>query len=188
MKPSRLFVAIDPAPGVRAHIEDALARVRPIAPSARWVGAASLHVTLAFLGDTPDERIPELEAAIAAAVGPHDPFDLCFRGAGVFGGRCPHVLWAGVAGDATAVASLQRDVAAAVTSLGWVLEDRPYSPHVTLARSRERRGDLRLAACEAALAGEDFGVTRVDAAVLYRSDLTPAGPRYVRLAVLPLSA
>ena len=187
MKSLRLFVAVNPAPHVRGRLKESLARVRRLAPSARWVDVGSMHVTLVFLGHTPDEMVAELETTLGKAARLRSPFDLQVRGAGVFGGSSPHVLWTAVAGDVDALTAVQRDLVTAITPLGWTPEDRPYSPHLTLARSRERRGDRALAACADALAGEDFGLTRVDAAVLYRSDLTHTGPRYTQIAVFPFS-
>jgi 2'-5' RNA ligase len=98
------------------------------------------------------------------------------------------VLWAGIGGAVAALSAVQADVAAALAALGFPPEERAFTAHLTLARARakEPRGDTALAACAAALAGRDFGVTRITAAVLYRSDLSPRGPAYTPLATLPL--
>ncbi len=173
---------------MRGRLKDGLARVRRLAPSAKWVDIGSMHVTLVFLGDTPDEMLTELQTVLGAAARLHAPFELRVQGTGVFGGRSPHVLWTGVGGDVEAITAVQRDLVEAITPLGWTPEDRPYSPHLTLARARDRRGDRALAACADTLAGEDFGVTRVDGAILYRSDLTHLGPRYTQIALFPFCA
>lgn len=184
----RLFVAVDPAPEVRDRLRDAIARMRPSAPSAKWVDAGSLHVTLAFLGDVEEARVAEHSAAIAAVASRHAPIDLSFRGAGGFGGKKPRVLWVGVEGGVASLAEAQRDLSAALVPLGFTSENRPFTAHLTLARARDPRGDAGLAACAEALAGEDFGATRVTEILLYRSDLSSKGAKYTALSSAPLSA
>jgi 2'-5' RNA ligase len=180
----RLFVAVDPAPAVRDRLADAIARVRPLAPRARWVDAAALHVTLAFLGDTPEDQVAALSAAIGAAARQHAPMDVRFAAAGTFGGKRPRILWVGVAGEVDALVAAGRDLGVALGPWGYVPE-RDLTPHLTLARAGDRSGDPALHAAAAALAGDDFGATRLEAMVLYRSELSPKGARYTAVATLP---
>jgi 2'-5' RNA ligase len=186
MSAQRLFVAIDPAPPVREAIARALGRLRALAPRARWVDAGSLHVTLAFLGDVDEERVPAFAEATRAAARRHPPVELRFAGGGVFGGRRPRVLWGGVTGDLEALARAQRDLVEALAPLGYAGDEHAFSPHLTLARARDPRGDPAFEACVEALEAEDFGLSRVEALVLYRSGLGPTGPRYTPIATGPL--
>jgi 2'-5' RNA ligase len=183
----RLFVAVDPSPEVRARLRDALARVKRLAPSAKWVDPVLLHVTLSFLGHTEPDKVPSISAALAAVAARHAPVDLSFSGAGSFGGKRPRVLWIGIGGGVGALVRLQQEIAAALAELGFPAEERPYSAHLTLARAREARGDPALAACAAALSTESFGDTRVGEVLLYRSDLSPQGPTYTAIATHPLA-
>jgi 2'-5' RNA ligase len=175
----RLFVAVDPAPQIIARIDHVIeAKLRPRAPAARWISSAGLHLTLAFLGEMSDGLVPDLAAVLTRAASAHAPFSLRFQGGGGFGSaRRPRVLWAGVLGDVAALAALQRDVTAALVPLGHRPEERPFSPHLTLARSRVPRGDPALAACAQALE-EDFGEATIAALRLYQSELGPRGARY----------
>jgi RNA 2',3'-cyclic 3'-phosphodiesterase len=184
MSTARLFVAVDPAPNVVDHLRAATARVRSLAPDARWVDLAGLHLTLSFLGDTEAERVPQLTAVLAAVALRHPPTDLQFGGAGTFGSRAPRVLWAGVTGDVAALVATQVDLAAALEPLGYVPEARAFTPHLTLARSREPRGEPGLATAAAALASADFGPTRAAALVLYRSERSV----YTPIATFPFGA
>lgn len=183
---ARLFVAVDPAGAVLERLGAALAAARRLAPKAKWVAPGSFHVTLAFLGDLPIAQVPDLAAAVGAAALLHAPIDLRVAGAGTFGGRRPRVLWAGVTGDLEPLAALERDVAAALVPFGYVRDSRPFTAHLTLARARDARGDPAFVPCAAALAGEDFGATRVAQVILYRSDLSPKGAAYTPLAALPM--
>jgi 2'-5' RNA ligase len=181
---ARLFVAVDPAPSVVDRLRARIDRVRPLAPSARWVDLASLHVTLAFLGDTEAGRIPPVSAAVAAVALRHAPFELRFGGAGTFGSKGPRVLWGGLTGDVAPLVAVQRDLAAALETLGYTPEERAFTPHLTLARTRETRPEPGLSAAATALAGDDFGPTRVEAMVLYRSERAV----YTPIATFPLGA
>jgi RNA 2',3'-cyclic 3'-phosphodiesterase len=175
----RLFIAVDPSPEVTARIERAIARLRLRSPSARWVTAASLHITLAFLGEIDAEKAPSYGAALARIAARHAPFPLRFQGGGSFGSKQrPRILWAGVEGDRDGLAALQRDVVAEIVPLGYTPEPRGFSPHLTVARARDPSGDPTLAAAAAALGDEDFGEAAIAALVLYRSDLAREGARY----------
>lgn len=180
----RLFVAVDPAEVVRDRVRAAMERVRPLSPRARWVDPAGLHVTLAFLGDTEEARVPEIVRALSEAASGHGPIDLAFAGAGTFGGRRPRVLWAGVGGAVPALAAVNASVARALAPFGYAPDHDSFTPHLTLARAGDRGGDPGLGACAAAMEGEVFGEARIEGLVLYQSDRGPRGARYTALSTL----
>lgn len=173
----RLFVALDVPPAVRA----ALAALRVEMPGARWTPPGRLHVTLRFLGDTPDERLPALSAALREIEAP--PLALRLDGLTAFPSRrAPRVLVVRLAPD-DALADLQRRVEAAAQALGFEPEARPFRPHVTLARlkradARAVLAYLRTHDASAAFAAEAFH--------LYASTLTPSGAVHERVASIPL--
>jgi RNA 2',3'-cyclic 3'-phosphodiesterase len=97
---------------------------------ARWVKTAQLHITLQFLGDHESDA----EAIAAARSLAHAPFRIALSGIGDFG----HVYWLGVAHGEPLIA-LANDLGAALRARGFVLDDRPYHPHLTLARVRRAK-------------------------------------------------
>lgn len=176
----RLFVALD-LPG---RVKDALARVidelRPLAPKAKWVPRENLHLTLAFLGETPEERLAEISGAIAGAVSELVDFRTHLEGAGVFPSpRRARVLWVGLADAAGGIAALADAVSAALEPLGFSRESRPFVAHLTLARLRE---PAPLAVPGLELDSTPFQVERV---TLFRSHLARPAPRYSALATFP---
>lgn len=184
----RLFIAVDPDAATRERLEQTITSLRAQAPSAKWVNPAGLHLTLVFLGEVDDARVPEITGALAAVAARHRRLSLAFRGGGGFGsGRRPRVLWVGVEGDVAPLAALQSDLAGALEPLGFPREARAYSPHLTVARAREPRGDAALAACVEGL-NVDFGTTTIASFVLYQSVLGPGGSKYTVMAALPLAA
>ena len=175
----RLFIAL----GLPNAVRDALTALREDLDGARWTPPDHLHCTLRFLGDTPEERIPYLEAALGGIAAP--PLALRLDGLTAFPSpRAPRVLVARLAPD-DALADLQRRIEAAVRDLGFAPEDRPFRPHVTLARLK--RPGTR--AVPAYLRSHDAGAPfAADAFHLYASTLTPAGAVHERLASFSLGA
>jgi RNA 2',3'-cyclic 3'-phosphodiesterase len=175
----RLFIAVTPAPEPLVRTEERMRALRELAPNAKWVRPEGLHLTLAFLGATDEERVPDVMAAMDEAASRHPPLNLSLEGGGGFGSpRAPRVLWVGVGGDAPRLMALQADLARALKARGFGLEERGFHAHLTLARSREPRGDRALAGCVQALQGFDAGRGEVPALELFQSTLTPAGSHY----------
>jgi 2'-5' RNA ligase len=184
----RLFVAVDPGPAMQRRIGKAIARVCARAPNAKWVKAENLHVTLAFLGYQDEDRTSALAEALREPASRHRPLVVSARGAGGFGSsHRPRVLWTDLTGDVDALGKLQGDVERALVPLGYEPEARPFRPHLTLARARDKGGDPALVGCIEALAAADFGEARIDELILFRSDLSRAGAQYSALARIPLS-
>ncbi|WP_373046429.1 RNA 2',3'-cyclic phosphodiesterase [Vulgatibacter sp.] len=183
----RLFVAVDPSQAVADGLARLIEQGRKLAPDAKWVRPENTHLTLAFLGNVEGELAPAIAGALRTVAPAHRPIELRARGVGSFGGqRRPRVLWVGLEGESEALASLQRDVEAALVPLGHRPEERAFHPHLTLARSREGRGDPALGACLEGLKEADLGAFTVGELVLYQSHLSPHGATYTALARLPL--
>jgi 2'-5' RNA ligase len=179
----RLFIAFDPGEEILGRIEEARARVRGRAARAKWVRAEGMHVTLVFLGEVPDAgEVVERARAVASR---HAPMTLRFEGAGCFGGRKARVLWVGVGGEVEALCAVQKELSTALADLGQGPEDRAYSPHLTLARAGEARGEPGFAEIAKELGGELFGEIVLREIVVYRSELSREGAKYTAVARLP---
>jgi 2'-5' RNA ligase len=138
-----------------------------------------MHLTLTFLGEVADARVPTVIEATARPVA-LPPFTIALGGLGVFPPeRAPRVLWLGLAEGARPAIDLERELRARYLDLGVDIEPRPYHPHLTLARWRDSRpSDRRLPDASAAV------IARVDVheAVLYHSRPGSEGPTYTALA------
>jgi 2'-5' RNA ligase len=93
------------------------------------------------------------------------------------------VLWAGVRGNTAALEALQAEVAAVLEPLGFPRDKRLYTAHLTLARSKDPRGDAAFPECQRALQGAHWGEARVEHLILFESK---AG-RYLPRLELPLA-
>jgi len=129
---ARLFFALWPDAETGAALADLAQRLAQDS-GGRPVPAGKIHLTLAFLGEVAPERLPAvLEAATIRARGFEGAFDQIgsFRRAGV--------AWAGMANPPRALLGLERKLASRLREAGFALEEREFTPHVTLARRAGR--------------------------------------------------
>jgi RNA 2',3'-cyclic 3'-phosphodiesterase len=193
----RIFIGIDLDPEVRARIARFIEGVEGFAPDARWVRPETLHVTLKFIG----EQTPEQVTAITECLRQIEAgaFKIRSAGYGFFPtAKAPRVFWIGIQAGPQ-LADLAKRVDTAVAELGVPREDRPYSPHLTLARAGGRSGSPKwrkgdgpnamFAALDKRLSamGElDFGTMAASEFILYQSHLSPGGSKYTKLQCFPL--
>jgi 2'-5' RNA ligase len=193
----RLFIAIDIDDAIRARLSQFIASVRGVAPLARWQSPESFHITLKFLGETPDDRAARVRELLAQVH--HPPVTIRFAGTGFFPTqRSARVFWAGVEGG-DALAALAETIDEAVAQAGFEREQRAFHPHLTVARAgartsgdphrqaQERASPLRRLAEHLPSASHDFGTMTAHEFFLYQSKLGPKGAQYTKIARFPLA-
>jgi RNA 2',3'-cyclic 3'-phosphodiesterase len=177
----RLFTAIDIPSEIKARLQAFVHRLQPAARLA-WSPLENLHVTTKFIGEWPEPRLGELEAALASVPSP-SPIEIAIRGVGWFPNpHNPRVFFAGIE-SGQELRTLARDTERALAPLGVPIEDREFHPHLTLARRRDPVPLEALRQVLATAASDDFGVFRAASFFLYLS----AGGRYTRLQEFPLT-
>jgi 2'-5' RNA ligase len=179
----RLFFAVDvPRPHLE-WAERAAAPLRERWPEARWTPLENQHVTLKFIGWSSEDALNDICSVGREVAGRHQPSSLHLGGLGSFPStRRVRVLWVGLDDPAGLLADLAMDLDRALAPLGFEPEDRDFRPHLTLARFKSpQRLEEGLPAV-----GAQPGDFPVEAIVLYRSHLSPKGPRYESLAHFPL--
>ncbi len=138
MSALRLFAAVLPPADVVDELGLAVARLKGLAGAdrLRWTEPPGWHFTLAFYGEVDEAIVPDLTERLARAAHRSEPFPLAVAGGGHFGhGR---TLWAGAEGDLRTLRLLADRAEAAGRRAGLDLgQHRRYTPHLTVARSRE---------------------------------------------------
>jgi RNA 2',3'-cyclic 3'-phosphodiesterase len=199
----RLFIAIYPPVEAIAHLTTRLASSRLAAASAagtnvRLVDPTTAHLTLAFLGEVDPTRLAELRQVLSRAVtaahggaaaeaptGCDGPPVLRLGGGGRFGWGRNTVLWVDVHGDVTRLGALAGAVRNALTAAGFSGDEKPFRPHLTIARPGDRLPHADIEADLAALDDHLGPPWPVEELVLMRSQPGPPS-RHHRLAAWPL--
>jgi len=179
----RAFVAVALDAVAREGVARVIAALRQGAGggAVRWVPPENLHVTLCFLGDTSMAKLGLLVAELRPAAAALQPFSMLLGGVAVFPSpRRPRVLSC-EAGPAPALGQLAEAVVEAASRIGFPRETRPFRPHLTLGRFREReRSPVTVS-----VTGVNHAVA-VDEIVLYRSELRSSGAVHTPLERIAL--
>jgi RNA 2',3'-cyclic 3'-phosphodiesterase len=185
----RLFIAADLDERARAALAGSIGQLRAHVESAgvshphavKWVDARQLHLTLHFLGEIDDRRLPAIVGALGDPL-PMAPVDVALGGWGVFPPRgAPRVIWAGVTAGTAGLSTAHRLLRDRLQALGLRLEPRPLSPHLTVGRVKDPVGSA-LTAAVAAAAPPAAVTCRIDHCTMYQSRLSPSGPTYLAQA------
>ena len=180
----RLFIAIELTATVRKKVKDHIDRLRAACPDVRasWALKDNLHLTLKFLGDVPLTRVETLSQAARRAASNASPFELIIEGAGSFPPRDqPRVLWIGIEDPSGKLAELHAGLEEECSEAGFAREQRPFHPHLTIARLRQPQGARQLAARHKEIGFGPETVSVPEIAVI-RSELRSEGSRHTIVA------
>lgn len=187
----RLFFAVTLPPAVAARVAD-LQRALERAASARglrWTKPGQAHFTLKFLGDQPDESVGALSDAARQAAQGAAGFSIALEKLGAFPDAArPRVLWIGVGTGAAEMSSLAGRLDALLADKGFAKDDRPFSPHLTLARIKTRAEGLVAARMIEVGPKDEVARFRASGFALMQSVSTSDGVKYVQLESFDLAA
>lgn len=183
----RSFIAIELPGELAKQLRDFQAGLKsPGVHSAKWVDPGSMHVTLKFLGNVDLKSLAAVRDETDIAVRSSRRFHLVTGRTGFFPDyRRPRVFWLGLEGDIEALVILQKAIDKAMSKLGYAGENRPFTAHLTLARLgqecsiNDRMDFARLV--QARVFKPPYNI-EVNSVALMRSQLTPGGAIYTRLA------
>lgn len=183
----RLFVALEISSTVREHLAEFVNSLRAVSPQTRWVRPENLHVTLKFIGEVPETKLAPIRTALAQ-VRSDRPVTLGFRGIGFFPNeKHPRVLWAGIEALPN-LKTLVEEIEKSTETLGVPREQRPFSPHLTLARFEPPRVPEKLREAIQENAGREFGSLRMHQFHLIESKLKPSGAEYTTVESFSFAA
>lgn len=176
----RLFTALPLDETARYFVADIITRLSGTIEGVRWVPAENLHVTLRFIGECQESKVPALEEWMVKA-SRHLPESIEIGGVGSFPSlRSARVIWVGANDVSDAIQKVYNVLDKGADRCGFGREERKYRPHVTVGRSRKRPVSLAPELVEEfenshiLLEGPDI--------VLYRSDLKSDGAVYTEIA------
>lgn len=185
-KMARLFIAFPISDAIQRKYAALQERGREQLASMRWSRADPLHLTLLFLGETPQSDQRKVEAIIRACAASIPPFMVEISTLGLFPHvRAPRILWVGISEEAPMMA-LQKMLAEQIGALGFPIEKRPFRPHLTLGRIKKGMAAHRLADWMKQEEGIHFGKCCINEVILMESQLGPEGPCYLPRLTTPL--
>jgi len=183
---TRCFIALDIPDQIRSDVGDILDRLKKHNADVKWVRVDNMHLTLKFLGKTPQKVLPKIQEYLFNVVLSYNPFYIRIYATGVFPNRkYPRVIWIGVE-DSDILKRLHVDIENSMDSLGFKKEQRSFKPHLTLGRVRSQKGVLHMVHDLDTFKDKDFGNIHVKKIKLMKSELKPQGAIYSCLYDIPL--
>ena len=191
MEQVRSFIAIELPDELKEGLAQLEAQLKLGKPSSvKWVDPSSIHLTLKFLGNIAVDRISAITQAMEEATQGISPFHLEVTGLGVFPNlKRVQVAWVGIGGEIDKLGQIQQRIESSLAPLGFTAESRPFTPHLTLARLRDRASADERQRFGQLIAGTRFEAVytiKVASINLMRSQLTREGAIYSRLSSVGL--
>ncbi len=183
----RTFIAVELPDELKQEVDKLIIKLKLFGPEVRWVRADNLHFTLRFLGDIDESKVPRLTDSIRKAIEKQKGFRLKLSGLGCFPNmKRPRVVWLGADGDMDFLKEAAHGVESACRECGFGKSDKPFSAHLTIGRIKNPRGlepfIRQLEKTEFVSAEFD-----IDHVTIFKSDLSPRGPKYTPLTEIKLA-
>jgi 2'-5' RNA ligase len=185
----RAFIAITPP----ATLQQTVTEIREVFQRShlpwRWVMSDHIHLTLKFFGNVPAERVTAIAQAMEHASRGQTAFPLRATSLGCFPHASrPRVLWIGLDDPSQALGPLYERLTSACIPLGFPAEDRPFHPHLTLARVQNIGRSNQLSPILNRYQNRFFGEFLVTHVHLYQSRLQRGGSVYTILQSVALQS
>lgn len=175
----RTFIALDIPEKIKERIYSSFAEDRKRISGLKWVNKENLHITLKFLGEVKEEKIPEIVEILEEVSQKFKSFEVTLKEVGGFPNlRTPRVLWVGVKPEEK-FREIFEFIESRLHKRGFEREKRDFHPHITVGRLK-RRGKVELRIKNL---NDNFIIKKL---ILFKSDLKPEGPIYTPLKEVEL--
>ncbi|MFX1248247.1 MAG: RNA 2',3'-cyclic phosphodiesterase [Promethearchaeota archaeon] len=182
----RSFICVEINDNEIVHqIEEILTRIRFSGVCS--VKSSQLHLTLKFLGEVQESRVESIKEAIQTIKIP--PFEITLRGIGCFPNlNYIRVVWIGIKEGSDNLRQLAQMIEEKLNQIGFPREKRGFSPHLTLARVKKLSNTDKRKLTEIIQNSSELsiGIQTIEKFILKKSTLTPKGPIYENLSVIPM--
>jgi 2'-5' RNA ligase len=178
----RLFIGVWLSSVMQEEVVGYINRARQESCGLKWTAPANLHFTLKFLGETSANRLNDLKLALKMAAAQSESFRLQLGTVGCFpplGVPVVRIIWLGVSCGETELVRLATKVENCCLERGFAENNKPFQPHLTIARAGNKGSNLRLTLPEIHFRSETE--TRINSFSLIESRLSSTGPEYQTL-------
>ena len=144
-----------------------------------WVKPDNIHLTLKFIGNTPNEDVPKIIDSVGEMLRNHKSFTMDFNHTGIFGSRyAPRVLWLGMQNTPQEIYDLEEDTLSAFDKIGYLRDRQNFVPHITLGRIKELCEKQYFQKIVAGIEQKSYIKQEVNEIILFQSFLRPEGAVY----------
>jgi RNA 2',3'-cyclic 3'-phosphodiesterase len=174
----RIFIALKIDPGT--NLSGILHSFKSLASGEKitWVDPVNIHLTIAFLGDTEEDRIKIAGLMLKRECSGFGEFTFTLKGTGLFKNiRDPRVIWIGIE-DSEMLLRLNEKIVTGLKDTGFRIEERPFKPHITLGRIKLLKNPEILKSVLDKYGEAEIQKVNVKEVILYESILRPVGPIY----------
>jgi len=184
----RAFIAIEIPEETKKGLKRLLETLKTLCPikAISWSKPETMHVTIKFLGDIEDADIEKISRTLQEAAKHATEFDITAKGIGAFPSpKSPRVVWVGIDGSG-ALKSLHAAIDKGLAQLAIPKNDKPFSPHLTLCRVREKAAGKGI---REAIEKPDVkfeAAWKVTEITLFKSALKPDGALHTPLSTVKL--
>ena len=185
----RVFLAVELSSNLRKKVAELQRELRGTLPTINWVHPESIHLTLKFLGYIAPAMVEQLLTAIEPIRKRQTSIMVEIQGLGVFPHiHRPRILWIGCTGDMPSLLNCVSRIEGTLEAFGFPPEEKPYHPHLTLARIKHDNSKVGNLLAHSGLLEQprSLGPWHIDRITLFRSDLSPKGVAYTALWTVPL--
>lgn len=181
----RTFIAIELPSKIKESLANVQNKLKATGADVKWVEPQNIHLTLKFLGEIDDKKLSRIAEIMNEIVENNNPFDIRISSIGAFPKiDFPRVIWVGVEKGNKETKEIAKALEDKICEVGIPKEDRTFSSHITIGRTRSTLNRIKLVQELKNLAigfekdNLDFSVTKI---TLFKSTLTPKGPLYEAL-------
>jgi RNA 2',3'-cyclic 3'-phosphodiesterase len=193
MEQIRSFIAIELPENVKVHLAQLENNLKKDCKyNIKWVNPDNLHLTLKFLGNIETNKVELIVQTIRDTLVGDRPFILNLDNLGVFPDlKNIHVIWIGLGGELDTLKIIQSKIESNLVPLGFIIEKRPFTAHLTLARVAENASyeDRQILARSISKIELEKNISfNVNSISLMKSQLARTGPTYTRLSLIEIKS
>jgi len=181
----RTFIAIELPQEIKDFLSRIQGQLKASGADVKWVEPKNIHLTLKFLGEINDEKQDAVTRIIGDVAEDKNPFSMRIYSIGAFPKiNFPRVIWVGIEKGERETKEIAKELEGKLVKIGIAKEDRPFSSHITIGRTRSAINREKLVQ-DLKILENNFGEKNLEFLVnkitLYKSTLTPKGPIYEAL-------
>jgi 2'-5' RNA ligase len=173
----RAFIAVELSPRLKDTIATIQSELKKARAEVKWVQPDICHITLKFLGEVTAEQVEPIRTILDQCAGRRTPFQLSVNAIGAFPTiEKPNIIWLGLKDEANMLTTIASEIEDQVAPMGFIKESRPFTPHITIGRTRAGSHKALSQALKSVTPPDE--ILEVKTLTFFQSTLSSTGPTY----------